>query len=77
MSHSTHVGFNEPPGAATSFRFGLCHSKALMISVRFAPNDLSPLHGLGVGIMLRCAGHFCIEGESMFAFAVGVGNRAI
>ena len=38
---------------------------------------LPPTCAASVGQSLRCAGHFCIDGAIMLAFAVGVGHIAL
>ncbi len=51
MSHSTHVGFSCPPGLATSFKFGECHSPLCFIRAR-REDGLSPVRqsrAAGVG----------------------------
>jgi hypothetical protein len=73
MSHSTHVGFNAPfisSGETIVFSFARA---PLPPHLQRAAPPVS-VTAVGVGHKFRCAAHFCMEGASMFALAVGVGS---
>jgi hypothetical protein len=74
MSHSTHVGFNAPfisSGETIVFSFARA---PLPPHLQRAAPPVS-VTAVGVGHIFRCAAHFCMEGASMFALAVCVGNN--